>query len=247
MATSSAGAALTAQHRQAQLQVRAMALRDFTRLWPLWVPEEASSFERLVVAALPLVRTHHQLSSSIATAYYQAFRRAEGASGDATPRSADPVSEDRVTTSLYVTGRVATGKAIAAGAGPEAAKQAALTRTSGAIGRHVLTGGREALIRSTSVDRQARGWARVTDGKPCAFCAMLAGRGAVYSDDSADFRSHDHCGCSVQPMYDGAELPGQRFREHYLRATREAREAGELERGTSNDLLNAFRRSLADD
>jgi len=201
MATSSVGAGLTAQHRQAQLQVRALALRDFVRLWPLWTPDDEGSFERLAVATVPLIRAHHQISSSIASAYYQAFRRAEGVSGDTTPRSADPINADRVTASLYVTGSVMTGKAIAAGLSPQAAMQTALTRTSGAVGRHVLGGGRETLIRSTASDRRTRGWGRVTGGNACDFCEMLAGRGAVYSDDTADFQAHDHCACQAEPQF----------------------------------------------
>jgi hypothetical protein len=125
--------------------------------------------------------------------------------------------------------------------------QAALTRTSGAVARHVLNGGRDALLASVAADRKTVGWIRVTSGDPCPFCAMLAGRGAVYAESAADFQSHDHCSCSAEPQYEGSELPAlnQRFRETYNRAVASAREAGELERGTSNDLLNAFRREFS--
>lgn len=200
MARSSAGAALTAQHRQAQLRIRAAALRDYMRLWPLWTGDE-SSFEQLVSVTTPLVRAHHGLSSSIASAYFEAFRRAEGVPGTALARVADPVKADRLATSLYVTGRVMTGKALAAGQTPEAAMQTALVRTSGAVGRYVLDGGRETIIRSTSTDKRARGWGRITGGNACAFCSMLANRGAVYSDVTADFQAHDHCACSAESFY----------------------------------------------
>lgn len=200
MARSSAGASLTAQHRASQLQVRAAALRDFSRLWPLWKGDK-STFEQLVVATIPLVRVHYQLSSSLASTYYQAFRRAEGATGGAALRLASPLDIDRVTASLYVTGEVMTGKAVAAGFSPEAAMQTALVRTSGAVARHVLTGGRDTLIRSTGSDRRARGWQRVTGGEACDFCTMLAERGAVYSDDTADFQAHDHCSCMAEPRF----------------------------------------------
>jgi hypothetical protein len=30
---------------------------------------------------------------------------------------------------------------------------------------------------------------------------MLAGRGSVYSADTAEFEAHDHCGCSAEPVY----------------------------------------------
>jgi hypothetical protein len=246
MARTAEAAALTRQHRQAQLAVRAQSLRDFTRIWPLWQGDERS-FQALVAATIPLATTHHRSSSALGSAYYEAFRRSERVGGSPTPRAAAPLDAAQVASSLYVTGRVMTSKAIAAGMSPQAAMQAALIRTGGAVSRHVLNGGRDSVLRSIATDRTAQGWVRVTSGEPCPFCAMLAGRGAVYAESAADFQAHDHCSCSAEPVYEGSELPelNQRFKAAYDRATAEARAAGELERGTSNDLLNAFRRAYA--
>lgn len=222
MARTDAGAVLTVEHRDAQLRLRAQALRGYLRLWPLWQGDD-QTFEALVTATLPLVRAHHRLSSSFAAAYYESFRRAERVGGDPTPRLAAPVIAERVAASLHVTGRVAVRKAILAGHSPQAAMQTALTSTSGAVTRHVLDGGRETLLLTVREDRQAQGWARVTSGRCCAFCATLASRGAVYKDDTAGFRAHDHCACSAEPTYGGSALPpaSQRFREMYDQAKRE--------------------------
>lgn len=235
MARTSAGAALTGRHRQAQLALRAQSLRDFTRLWPLWQGDE-QSFRRLVEATLPLVNAHHSTSRSLAAAYYGAFRMAEGVGGTATPRLADPPDRAAVVSSLYVTGQVMTRKAIAAGLSPQAAMQTALTRTSGAVGRHVLHGGRTTLLQSTATDRQTRGWARVTAGSPCGFCATLASRGAVYSETGGGFQAHDHCACSAEPQYEDSQLPpdSQRFRELY----------NEVASGSDNP-INEMRKALA--
>lgn len=43
-------------------------------------------------------------------------------------------------------------------------------------------------------------WRRVTDGKPCAFCAMLASRGPVYAEDTVDFDAHPRCGCTSEAV-----------------------------------------------
>ena len=73
-------------------------------------------------------------------------------------------------------------------------------------------------------DGQILGWYRLTDGDPCAFCAMLASRGAVYSSAaSAGVRPglaaagegsypadtwHPSCGCSAAPLYStDADVP----------------------------------------
>jgi hypothetical protein len=247
MARTAAGAALTQQHYRSQLALRAAALRDFTTLWPLWHGDEVS-FRRLVEATVPLVRANRQLSATVATSYYEAFRIAEGAAGRATPRPALPLSEDRFEGALYVTGAEQTRDALLAGQTSASAMQTAKVRMTGAVGRNILRGGAETIVLSAADDREARGWARVTSGRPCAFCAMLAGRGAVYSADSVDFKSHDHCSCSAEVVYGDSALPGRgaEFKRMYNEATRGSADAGDLKRGTSNDLLNAFRRHLDD-
>ena len=249
MARTEQAATLTEQHRQAQLQVRSHALRNFLLLWPIWRPEDPASFGRLVTATLPLVRAYNRVSSSLAGSYYQAFRTAEGVLGVATPRLAGPIATAQVTASLYVTGQVMTRDAIAAGRTVEQAREAALVRTSGAVTRHTLQGGRDTMLQSVAADKQALGWARVTDGNPCAFCLTLASRGAVYkTEQSASFLAHDHCGCSVESVYDGTALPPltQQWKDIYNQAQREALAAGELQHGANSSAarINAVRRLL---
>lgn len=85
---------------------------------------------------------------------------------------------------------------------------------------HKLNGGltlvvnnvyRETIMESSIADPAARGWQRVADGNACGFCQMLEGRGAVYSESSADFASHDHCGCSAEPAFEGEPIPVQPY------------------------------------
>jgi hypothetical protein len=246
MARTETGRILTQQHHTAQAKVRARALRDYLRLWPIW-EGDTESFNEMVAVAIVLTRAYHGLSATIAGSYFESFRRAEQVEGEAIPRPAAPVDEGKVRAGLIVTGRGAVADALRAGRSAEDARATALTRTSGSITRQVLTGGRETLLRSVAEDPAARGWARVTDDNPCAFCALLASRGPMYGQDTVDFEAHDHCDCTSEPVYDGSEWPGRsrEFKALYNHATREARESGELRRGTSNDLLNAFRRHLS--
>lgn len=246
MARTAAGAELTERHRQGQLKIRARALRSFLALWLLWRGQEAT-FDQLARLTVPIVLAHHNLSSTLAVAYYTQFRRAERVAGKPSPRLAPPLPEGQVLASLFVTGEQMTRRAREGGASPQQAQEKALVRTSGAVGRLALQGGRDATILSAAEDGQARGWTRITSGSPCAFCTMVASNGAVYSADTADFQTHDHCGCSASPVYDGDRLPqAERHRETYNAAQREARAAGELASGTSNDQLNAVRRYLND-
>ncbi len=85
----------------------------------------------------------------------------------------------------------------------------------GAADREVLRGGRSMSEESARRDTRVIGWARVTDLDPCAFCAMLASRGAVYKSRSSAglaggapvslddlTKYHDLCHCQIVPVYD---------------------------------------------
>ena len=244
MASSEAGRLLTERHRQAQLQVRARALRDYVRLWPIWEGDE-DSFAQMVAASLVIVRGYSALSATLAGSYFTSYRLAEGVRGEAVPRLAGPIDEGKVTAGLIVTGRDAVAGALDAGRPADEARETALVRTSGSITRQVLNGGRETVLRSVVEDKEALGWGRVTDGDPCAFCAMLAGRGPVYEEDTVDFEAHDECGCGAEPVYfRDAPWPGRarEFHDMYDEALMQARQDGTMATGTSNNLLNTFRR-----
>lgn len=248
MAQTEQAATLTEQHQQMQARISARALKAFMVLWPLWAGDE-SSFGRLVTAAMPLVRVHNQMSAAAAAAYYKAFRTAEQIAGVATPVSAGPVDVQQIVKSMFVTGNVMTRNALAAGRTPTEARQAALTRVSGAVTRHVLDGGRDAVLNSVAADKQALGWARVTDGNPCYFCLALASRGAVYkTEQTASFEAHDHCGCTAEVVYEGAPMPPltAQWKSIYNAAQRDALASGDLQHGenSSKARLNAVRRHL---
>lgn len=76
----------------------------------------------------------------------------------------------------------------------------ALTLVSGGVQRLIANSDRETVRLSSIQDRGARGWARAGAGQ-CAFCQMLIGRGAVYTEATADFEAHDRCGCVAVPEF----------------------------------------------
>lgn len=77
----------------------------------------------------------------------------------------------------------------------------ALDKAQGGFQRVISNAGRDTVTVSSVKDPRARGWQREGDGE-CEFCSMLIGRGAVYSEATADFQSHDHCQCSAVPVFD---------------------------------------------
>jgi hypothetical protein len=66
---------------------------------------------------------------------------------------------------------------------------------------------RDTITTNRRRDPDAVGWRRVTSGSGCKFCQMLAGRGAVYREDTARFASHPHCSCSAAPVFEGQDGP----------------------------------------
>jgi hypothetical protein len=115
--------------------------------------------------------------------------------------------------SLLVTGPGELKRQAARGETEQRARDRALVTSSGAASRHVLNGGRETLLTQVTADKTAIGYIRVTDGDPCSFCAMLAGRGPVFKSTSfggsdprfeggfGDARVHDNCACTLEPVY----------------------------------------------
>jgi len=74
-------------------------------------------------------------------------------------------------------------------------------RTAGSVTRHTLDAGRETITNTLRNDARAQGWSRETSASPCDLCSSLADSGVAGSEDSVDFVVHDHCGCSVVPIY----------------------------------------------
>jgi hypothetical protein len=70
----------------------------------------------------------------------------------------------------------------------------------GGTQRRIANFSRLTVTGSSIADQAARGWKRVGAGG-CDFCRMLIGRGAVYTEASADFASHDHCNCAAAPEW----------------------------------------------
>lgn len=115
--------------------------------------------------------------------------------------------------SLLVTGPGELKKQVKAGVPQRRAMQKAKAKVLGAASRQVLNGGRDVTQDLVEADDAAVGWIRVTDGDPCAFCALMASRGPVYKSDAADsggFEAHDNCACIAKPVFSRkAPWPGR--------------------------------------
>ncbi len=225
------------RYRARQLQVRADFLAEFTPLWSLVNPLElATTLTRWLQASWPLLRWWFDRSAQEATRYYQ---RAAPAPVDLPTVQLD---QDHAYGALLIAGPGQVRRSQAAGLTAEQASDAGSIAAARSASRVVLGGGRDTLAAATKSDPRAQRYMRITDDDPCAFCAMLASRGAVYltaeaAGDRLD-RFHDGCGCAVVPVYASRPLlpaTSQRFAELWETTT-----AGL----SGDDARKAFRRAV---
>ena len=247
MARTKEGAALTDLHRRQQLALRAAVVRDVMKLWPMWAPKDPGSYLAFEAAMVLLVQSRSALSATIAARYYQSFSALEapgvelvGDLGQIALAARPPSAQIRA--SISATSRAGVFRALGAGQSYEQAIANGLVEVSGAASRLAMNAGRDTILGAVSADPVCVGWARHGGGKPCGFCSMLISRGPVYksaqsavagqrfSDRVMDFRAHDHCSCSAEPVYREGEWPEQN------------REMQALWKQTGS--LNAFRQAL---
>lgn len=184
-----------------------------------------------------IVHRYGPASAALSTRFYRTQRREAGIRGSITVRHA-PLPDDRQVdrTVRWATGPLWSADPAYASDNLEAARSNVL----GAVDKLILDVGRDTVLGAVQNDRKARGWARVPEGGSCAFCALLATRGAVYrTEQRADFRSHDHCRCVAEPIFVEYE-PSARVRE--LQALYRQATAG-VSGGKA--MRAAFRRALA--
>lgn len=192
---------LTEAHRLAQLRVGARSVAQLRTVWPLLDPEDLdATFPLWVSAVQPIVEANRSQSAELAGAFYTALRQFTIGEAAQHVVRAGPVDPRALVTSMLVTGPISIRSNLARMTLTQAA-DVAEARTSGAAMRHVLNGGRETLMETVKADPRSGRWQRVTSGNACDFCSMLEDRGAVYSDDTADFEAHDGCGCTAEPVF----------------------------------------------
>lgn len=182
---------VAAAGRTVQLAIRARLLRDVTRLWPTLDRNRLDeTFPGWLQGMKLLVRNYHGQSSQAAASTYRAAR--EQATLSPAPRSlvklAPQPAEEWLDKAFGFSGPGQMQRDVTK-------PNTALSTTLGTSSRIVLDGGRTTTLETVKADPVAVGYYRVTDGDPCAFCALLASRGVVYKEDTVGFEAHNDCGC----------------------------------------------------
>lgn len=178
---------------KAVARLTTLASADLSRLWREL--ESAAQSETALRDILPgLIDTYGIAASALAADWYDDLRAKTGVPGSFAAVPAD----------IPETG----SQALVGWALSEASDFAAFqSLIEGGVQRRIANFPRLTVTSASIADPQSDGWQRVGDGDTCAFCSMLIGRGSVYSEASADFASHDKCGCTAVPAFSGEPRP----------------------------------------
>lgn len=173
----------------------------YSELGRLWRSGKMNDTQ-YVRLCVELERAGHDGSAAMAAKFVSDFRKLNGV---------DPglIVYDEFDAAAALARSIATTRIMASD--PDRAGDT-IDRMAVGFNRAVLNAGRDTV--EWSAGAQGRSWRRVTDGDPCAFCAMLATRSDYTTKERAlttghtrrhkrgskrpiGSRYHDHCGCTV--------------------------------------------------
>lgn len=169
------------------------------------VPEltDLAGFEKWATAVLEIISLGGRSAAAMSVQAHLAGREAAGLQSRYTPRATGFVGLEQAVSSLQW----------AAGA-PEGFEATPRSRAEGIVNRYVLQPARETTIVAATEDPVATRVARVPRPGACAFCLLMAARGAVYHDTSSagtnantrfvgegEHKFHDHCHCGVHVVW----------------------------------------------
>lgn len=183
-----------------------------------------------IEAAVAVAERGHREASALGGDMYLSMRRDAGVAGqfDVARPKFDAVQLRR---DLTVLGPVAAKKLLSRGERiPDAAKSV-FTLTSGRVSKTALQGTRDAISGSSGADQQAVAYARQVRAGACDFCVLLAEntyrsaesamfaagtRGRAKAPQPAGATFHDHCRCTLVPLFQGQIAPGSRDRQAFI-------------------------------
>lgn len=217
-------------HYAAQTGVSTALVAALRKLWRLIdVRDLKASRERYAVAAAAVSRQYAMASARASLQNYSQMRADAGVTAPYRPQILKPPTVDEVR--AVVSG--ATQDLWNAPGVIELPTTVTITvveeKVEGELQKLVMNHGRNEMIEAIQGDRYARGFARVAKPGACAFCRMLATRGAVYKTAStagavgvtllnpaglADVnRYHPNCHCTVLPLFAHSYEPPAHTRE----------------------------------
>lgn len=207
-------ASLLARHLRLTKGVSKSVRREIEILWgQLALADLRGDYRKLEAGLAAIIEIHGEIAAVAAADFYDELARLSGRNLEPAIAAASALPKDRLS-SLLDWGLSPLWEED----GPR--EQAALGRLQGGAIRAALAPGRQTIARAS--ERDGVKWAVVPQGgDTCAYCLMLASRGAVYSPEW-DVKYHDFCQCAMTPVFDKKDLPAvnQELRDEWDEATR---------------------------
>lgn len=230
------------RYQRGLTQVRNEVVRSLVPLFSTLDEADLNrSFPGYAQRASGVIREGEQAAARLAVQFYSEAREAEQVPGEAPKRPPTLADAKGVQGSLLLSGPIRVKRAIARGMPVDEAMKRGQVASAGAASRLALNAGRLHVETLVVADEQATGYQRVLNStKPCAFCAMLASRGAVYKAGRYPPRTeyHDHCACTAIPLFQGSKQHqhAQFYAALWAESTKGLR---------GKQAVNAFRKALA--
>lgn len=212
------GQVLLQHYSQTQQSIAMRAALAIVGMWNRIIrPEQFSDgWKMLGPLVNGIISTHYEATAANAAQYYVHSRIISGFEHMAVPGQDPDMSYINHVTDAMGPGQFYN---FLPDYDAEAASGMARDALRGASTRMVMRGGRDTVTRAVHVDSSAAGWERVIEPGACGFCAMLAGRGAVYKESTVDFRAHDHCHCVARVVFAGQKSINEDLSSEWSRAT----------------------------
>ena len=215
-----AGDYLLTNYRNTQQQIATRAATAIDNLWNRMIDPER--FSDTWTAYNPVVNgiidVNHGMTAANAAQYYSLSSTVNG-----NPYYAVPgvnLDQDYLNRETNMMGPGQFYHFVNGGNDPVTASGMARDALRGAGTRLIMNGGRQTVTQAASLDDLAEGWERVIEPGACSFCAMLAGRGAVYKGSTVNFRAHDHCHCVARAIFKGQESINGDLSDQWAQATK---------------------------
>jgi hypothetical protein len=212
-----------------------------------------------IEAVAAIAARYSEVSATLAADFYDGEREAASAPGSFTVSLADAPPGEQVDASM----RWATkdlwprDEAVATVAQQEPLDvrlEAAMAKADGATQKLVADRGRATLRQAVKADPQAVAYARAAALGACAFCRLMASRGAVYATaesagrdanalftgDASVVKFHNDCHCAIVPVFRGQRFELSPHAQEWDRLYRE------YAQGHPGDQLRLFRRAIAE-
>lgn len=215
-----AGNYLLSYYRNTQQQIATRAAVAIDNLWNRIISPErfSDTWKTFNPVVNGIIDTNHTLTAANAAQYYSNSSVLNG--NPYYPVPGVRLDQDYLDRETNMMGPGQFYHFLGNGEDPVTASGMARDALRGAGIRLIMNGGRETVTQAASLDDRAKGWERVIEPGACSFCAMLAGRGAVFKAATVNFRAHDHCHCVARAVFQGQESINTDLSNQWAEVTR---------------------------